>query len=92
MEGGVLLLITRTPSFTDILTGSHFVLKSEKYHIPGRLVMARVYNRGEEREYRTWIFKMLSKSRAPGIDPTGDVFRRAYIYTAVGHVTLHFEF
>ena len=27
MDGGVLLLITRTPSFTEILTGSHFVLK-----------------------------------------------------------------
>ena len=29
MEGGVLLLITRTPSFTEILTGSHLVLKSK---------------------------------------------------------------
>ena len=28
MDGGELLLITRTPSFTEILTGSHFVLKS----------------------------------------------------------------
>jgi hypothetical protein len=50
---------------------------------------------GGVREYRTWIFKMPSKSRAPGIDhPTDDVFRRAYIRhtDAVGHVTLHFEF
>ena len=28
MDGGELLLITRTLSFTEILTGSHFVLKS----------------------------------------------------------------
>jgi hypothetical protein len=58
-------------------------------------ISTRVYNRGEEREYRTWIFKMLSKSRAPGIDhSTADVFRRAYTaYTdAVGHVTLHLNF
>ncbi len=34
-----------------------------------------IYNRGEEREYRTWIFKMPSKSRAPGIDHPTDSAR-----------------
>jgi uncharacterized membrane protein len=42
MEGGVLLLITRTPSYTEMLTGSHFVLKSKT--ISCKLVMVISYN------------------------------------------------